>query len=301
MKVWLIGSKGMLAQAVARALDAAQTAYVGTDAEVDITDATRVHAFAADTQITHLINCAAYTNVDACETHEALATQVNGVGPANLGSTAARLGATALHISTDYVFDGSATAPYTEDAPTAPMSAYGRSKLVGEQGFLRAMATADPSAAGYVVRTAWLFGRGGKNFVSTMLRLMQERDALGVVADQVGRPTYCDDLAAAIVQLCGAVPGRRAAAGGVYHFANTGETSWHGFAEAILHAGRAAGIALRCQDVRPLSTAEYPLPARRPAYSVLSTDKITRALGAPPRPWQTCLGDYMGHWTQGTG
>ena len=278
----------MLAQAVAAAMRALGISFVGTDRELDIGDAAAVRAFAAQhTDFTHVINCAAYTQVDLCETETATATRVNVEGPANIAAAAQGLRATALHVSTDYVFAGDGAEPYREADPTGPQSAYGKTKLAGEQQFLAALS----QTPGYVVRTSWLFGHGGKNFVSTMLRLMRERDAFGVVADQVGRPTFCDDLAAALLRV-GGLTGPAAPAG-IYHFANAGVVSWHGFAEAIAATARQYGEALRCQRIDPLTTAQYPLPARRPAYSVLSTDKLTQATGMVPRAWQAALSAYL--------
>lgn len=303
MKAWILGSGGMLGQAVLRQLNSAGVPTVGPAERVDITDASRVLSFAGDQRVTHLINCAAYTQVDACEKHEAEATAVNGAGARHVAQAALRLGATALHVSTDYVFDGQASAPYTEAHPCAPLGAYGRSKRAGEEQFL-ALLGDDPDAAGaargFVVRTSWLFGHGGSgNFVRTMLRLMQSRPELKVVGDQQGRPTYCEDLAHALLRLGGLVePPARLPQPGIYHFANGGAVSWHGFAAAILEQAKAAGLPVTCQRVGAITTAEYPTPAKRPAYSVLSTEKIGSALGEAPSPWQQALQAYMKRWVQ---
>lgn len=277
----------MLGQAVAAQLRRLGHPFVGTDREVDITDAEAVRVQAEG--FSHIVNCAAYTAVDAAERDEATAHRVNGEGPENLARAAATTGATLLHVSTDYVFDGEAEAPYGEDAPCAPRSAYGRSKLAGEaalRGFGRV----------YVVRTSWLFGPGGPNFVATMIDLMRERETLRVVVDQRGRPTYTRDLAGAMLSLLGLSgpfdPGA-AAAPGVYHFANAGETTWHGFAEAILAAGRARGLSLATQEIAAITTAEFPRPAPRPAYSVLDTARLESALGLRPRPFTAALEDYL--------
>jgi dTDP-4-dehydrorhamnose reductase len=315
-RIWVPGAGGMLGQAVMHTLLAYGYRPHGTGRELDIGDAAAVAAYAAARRPTHVINCAAYTQVDACETDAAAADRVNGAGPGHLGQIAAALGARVAHISTDYVFAGTASQPYVETAPCAPVGAYGRSKWAGEQALWAALG---PTAAelGYVVRTSWLFGKGGGNFVQTMLRLFGTRPELAVVADQFGRPTYCDDLAEAVVHLLGlvkvghaaATPGGRAAdldAGqqrfapaGTYHFANAGPTSWHGFATGILQAAQAQQRPLTCTRIRAIATADYPTPAQRPAYSVLSTDKIARVLGQTPRPWQLALGDYLAHCWDG--
>jgi dTDP-4-dehydrorhamnose reductase len=284
----------MLARAVRAGLDVASVEALGTDAELDIADASAVTRFAAAQRVTHIINCAAYTRVDDAETDTVSAHRVNAIGPFNLAHVAASIDATLVHFSTDYVFDGNASSPYAEDAPCAPQGAYGRTKLQGETAVLSTLPN-DAAAARrvQVLRSSWLFGEGGQNFVATMLSLMAEREKLRVVHDQVGRPTYTVDLARAALCLAGIEPGTKASGSGVYHFANAEPTSWCDFSKVILTTARELGFPLRTQFIEPVTTAEFPRPAPRPAYSVLSTHRYERATGHVPRAWCEALRDYL--------
>lgn len=225
---------------------------------LDITDRAAVGAFVTDHAIDIIVNCAAYTAVDKAEADLHKAQLLNAEAPGILARAIQQRGGVLIQISTDYVFDGTAHTPYAEDAPTCPNSVYGRTKLAGEE----AVRAANPSAM--IIRTAWLYSRFGNNFVKTMLRLGREKEALGVIFDQIGSPTYARDLAAVIMTAIskGIVPG-------IYHFTNEGVCSWYDFTKAI---HRLAGITT-CH-VRPLHTAEYPTPAARPHYSVLDKTKI---------------------------
>ena len=287
MRIWIPGGRGMLGSAVVRALATLPHDVVVTGHDLDVGDAAAVTTFVQAHRPTHIINCAAFTRVDACETELDAATRANADGPGILGRAARDADARVLHVSTDYVFDGTATTPYAESAPTAPMSAYGRTKRAGEEQLM--VATAGESI---VMRTSWLFGLGGKNFVETIAGLMSAREELRVVADQVGRPTSTEDLAAAIVAVLG-LDGTAPAPAGIYHFANTGETTWHAFTCAIRDELARRGAPLKVRAIHAIATPDYPTPARRPAWSVLSTAKIEAVLGKRPRAWPVALSDYV--------
>ncbi|GAA1793806.1 dTDP-4-dehydrorhamnose reductase [Luedemannella flava] len=284
MTAWLVtGAGGMLGQdllAVLKDTPAAVTAL--TRADLDITDPAAVRAAVTGHDV--VVNAAAWTDVDGAESAEDAATAVNGTGVGHLADACADAGARLLHVSTDYVFPGDGTSPYPEDAPTAPVNAYGRSKLVGE----RAVTTLLPDD-GYVVRTAWLYGAGGRNFVSTMLRLAAERDTVAVVNDQRGQPTWSRALAKQLVALGSAALAGTAAAG-VYHGTAAGETTWYGLAREA--------FALRGLDpdrVRPTTSAAFVRPAPRPAYSVLGHDRWAAAGLAPLPDWRESLAAFLRH------
>lgn len=281
----LIGANGMLAQMVRRMAPDDFSVHAFGLSELDLTDVAVVRS-KLDALRPHLIiNCAAYTNVDACESNADLAFSVNGHGPGILARVARELGATLVHISTDYVFSGTATQPYREDDATDPRSVYGHSKLAGEKAIINS-----GLERYFIIRTSWLYGPGGKNFVETMVRLGRERKELRVVADQFGSPTLTGDLTMAIFELikCHPTPSF-----GIYHFTNAGVCSWHGFAEAILEEARKSGEPIITERVRPISTVEYPLPAPRPAYSVLATNKYQQATGAAVPAWHSSLVHYF--------
>ena len=292
-----MGHRGMLGQALHGELLALGHEVFATDREVDITSRDAVLDFAKSTRPSLILNAAAYTQVDAAETEEPTATAINGTGVRHLCEAARGTGAGMVHVSTDYVFDGTATRAYPEDAPRSPRSAYGRSKLLGELACEELLLSQGHPC--WLVRTSWLFGPGGNNFVRTLLGLMRERAEVRVVVDQRGRPTYSLDLARALSRLSG-LSGAAAAPPGFYHFANDGEVSWHAFTLTIAEEARALGLALRCASVLPVSTAEYPRPAPRPAYSVLDTTRFRDVTGAPPRPWRDALREYLPLLSQGT-
>jgi dTDP-4-dehydrorhamnose reductase len=277
----------MLGTALLARLERLGVPRVTSDLDVDIAEQDRVLDFARKERPTLILNAAGYTRVDDAETHEADALRANGTGPGNLGLAAADVGARVVHYSTDYVFDGRGTSPYAEDAATGPAGAYGRTKLAGEEQLLAAC----PGGA-TVIRTSWLFGENGPNFVKTMARLLAEKEELRVVADQRGRPTYTGDLADATLALAG-ISRTGAAEPGIYHFANAGEVTWHAFTLAIRDACVKHGRPVKAERILPVTTAEFPRPAPRPAYSVLGTSRIERALGAAPRDFRQALDEYL--------
>ena len=238
-----------------------------------------------------IVNAAAYTAVDGAESDEVAASAINAQAVGGIAGWAGRHGSLVVHYSTDYVFDGNAREPYPEDAPTGPAGAYGRSKLEGE----RLLAS---SGAHYLLfRTAWVYAPWGKNFLLTMLRLAAERDELRVVADQVGAPTSVALIAqatrVAIVAWLAALPRERQALEGTYHVVASGQTSWHGFAQAIVDAAASTGLLARRPAVVPIATSDFPTPARRPAYSVLDNRKFQHAFGFPLPDWTQGLTQVM--------
>lgn len=279
-KIWICGGSGMLGSHFKRLLAVKQQPFVATShQEVDITDLESVSDFVRLQKITHIINCAAYTQVDKAESEQKQAYLVNAIGPHHLAIAARRHGAHVTHFSTDYVFDGQGRSPYTEEHLCAPIGAYGMSKLAGEMKLL------DEHPNACIIRTSWLYGLPGKNFVETMLRLMAERESLRIVSDQTGRPTYCQDLAEAALDLLDQE--------GIFHFANSQETNWYLFAKEIQKQAQEIGFSLKVQKIEPIATHEYPTPARRPAYSTLSTKKLEQTIGKSPRPWQEALREYL--------
>lgn len=288
--IWLIGSKGMLASEIAYQLKDKGIDFIGTDADVDITDIKALNGFAKKhDNINWIINCAAYTAVDKQEDDEERAELLNAYGPANIADTAREIGAKLIHISTDYVFDGTGKSPYTEDMPVCPASVYGRTKAKGEV-FVREKLPENS----YIIRTAWLYGFDGKNFVYTMTRLLSEKDKVQVVNDQKGTPTYAGDLAAAILKLIDKVnEDEKSVEPGIYHFSNMGEITWYDFACEIFRLGKEKGLIKNNCYVSSCSSVEFVQKAKRPAYSVLSKEKITQALGLNIPEWQVSLSEFF--------
>jgi dTDP-4-dehydrorhamnose reductase len=275
VKVFVVGSRGQLGQSLAETAPATVD-FAGADLpELDILDAPALRAHLADERPGFVVNAAAYTAVDKAEDEPEMARRVNVDGARNVAEAACNAGARVIYISTDFVFDGSKGMPYEPDDSPAPLTVYGATKLDGEVAVREAT---DGDAI--VIRTAWLYSRFGHNFVKTMLRLMEERDELSVVADQHGTPTWARSLAEVIWAAIGPdLPG------GVYHWTDGGEASWYDFAAAIYQEARRSGLLDRDVAIRAIPTEEYPTPARRPAYSVLDCSATVAALGVEQRPW----------------
>ena len=283
MSVWITGSYGMLGSEVTAACDRRGIDHVATDAELDITDPFALRGFAEGKEISVIINCAAFTAVDRAEQETELAFRVNATGAGNLAKLAHKIKCRLIHVSTDYVFNGRKGSPYLPDDETDPLSAYGRSKLEGERMVLAEC----PAAA--IVRTAWMYGLTGANFVATMLKLFSTRGEVRVVDDQIGSPTLARDMAEALVEMSVST----AAAQGIYHYTNSGETTWFGFAARIYKLAKEAGLTKREVALVPITTAEYPTPAIRPAYSVLDCSRIEKDFGVSRRPWDEALTEHI--------
>lgn len=275
MNILVTGANGQLGnemQVLAR--ENLQHTYFFTDVqELDICDEQAVYAYVSEHKIDIIVNCAAYTAVDKAEDNVELCDKLNNIAPGYLARAAQANGAAMIQVSTDYVFDGTAHIPYTEEEPTCPASVYGSTKLEGEQNVM------DHCEKAMVIRTAWLYSIYGNNFVKTMIRLGQERDSLGVIFDQIGTPTYANDLAQAIFAAI-----NKGVVRGIYHFSDEGVCSWYDFTVAI---HRLAGIA-SCK-VKPLHTADYPAKAPRPHYSVLDKTKIKDTFGIEIPHWEESL------------
>jgi len=286
----LVGSNGMLARKIfSRGQE--NWAITGVDLpDFDLTNEDQVSSTVKRLSPDVIVNCAAYTNVDGCESREDQARLVNGTAVGYLADAAQETGATLVHVSTDYVFPGTGNTPLVEEDNVAPQSAYGRSKLLGEQAVV-----ASGLKKYFIIRTSWLYGPGGNNFVETIIRLAKEREQLGIVADQFGSPTYTADLADAIFNLLSPAhchPSSVSASYGLYHFSNDGVCSWYDFAVKIVELVRLQDV-LNVKQIDPIKTEDYPLPAPRPAYSVLSKQKYCQATGAHVPAWQESLGKYL--------
>ncbi|MGK7888830.1 MAG: dTDP-4-dehydrorhamnose reductase [Leptolyngbyaceae cyanobacterium] len=282
-KILLVGANGQLGQDLRHTLAPGNTVTAVSRAELDLTDPEAIRQLMQASAPEVVVNAAAYTAVDKAETDESTAKAVNAIAPTIMAEESHKLGATLIHVSTDYVFNGQKNTPYLETDTPSPLGVYGHTKLMGEEGIRQSCDRA------IIIRTAWVYGSQGKgNFVKTMLRLGAEREELRVVVDQVGSPTWTQDLAGAIATL---IANMETAddIGGLYHYVNSGVTSWYDFAIAIFEEAETIGFPLAIQRVMPITTAEYPTPAQRPAYSSLSNRRIAKAIGAQPPYWRKSL------------
>ena len=307
--IWLIGNKGMLGSEVSRQLEEAKLPFVGTDKEIDITNPDALENFAnniltesyfpsdlphSERRITWIINCSAYTNVEKAEEDVELAEKLNAQGPLNIARLARKIGSKLIHISTDYVFNGKGTEPYTEDMKKEPLGVYGKTKSQGEDAIQKEMNTY------FILRTAWLYGFDGKNFVYTMTNAMNKRDSVKVVADQKGSPTCAVDLAQVIIKIITKTDKAKGFFGknsvpsfGVYHFTDEGETTWYDFTQEIYRLGKKYGRITSDCSVNPCTTEEYGAKVERPAYSVLSKVKIAKELKIKIPQWQVSLEKFI--------
>jgi len=282
VKVLITGARGQLGRALQETAPSGATLTAFGHGDLDIGDAAAVSLVVVEQAPDLVINAAAYTAVDKAESDEAAAYRINGEAPGHLAAAASQSGARFVHVSTDFVFDGHGSVPYRPEQETDPLGVYGASKLAGENAAL----AADPQAL--IVRTAWVYGTTGHNFVRTMLRLMAERDEVRVVADQIGTPTYAPSLAGAIWALA------QAGASGIHHWTDSGAASWYDFAVAIQEEALALGLLERAVPIIPIATSDYPTPARRPHYSVLDKTSAIALIGRAAPHWRVNLRRMLG-------
>jgi dTDP-4-dehydrorhamnose reductase len=281
MKALVTGAGGQLATELMAAIPEGWAAKAISEADLDIRDAAAVEAAISEFAPDLVLNAAAYTAVDRAETEREIAYAVNRDGAANLARAAARTGARMAHVSTDFVFDGRATRAYRPDDATAPLGVYGASKRDGD------LAVAEAAPGALILRTAWVYSPHGGNFLKTMLRVMAARGEVRVVADQIGTPTSAATLARALWGLA------LAGAEGIHHHTDSGVASWYDFAQAIAEDGVAAGLLATLPRVVPIGTADYPTPARRPAFSVLDKTSTWAVLGGPFPHWRVAMREVM--------
>jgi len=305
-RILLIGANGQVGQELRKTLAPLGTLTAVARQQLDLTDLEAIAQTIGTLKPQLIVNAAAYTAVDKAESEPELAQRINADAPKAMATCAAECGAGLVHISTDYVFPGTAASPRCETDNTGPLSVYGKTKLAGENAIREAL------NEHIILRTAWVYGtQGTGNFLKTMLRLGKDREELNVVSDQVGSPTWAKDIADAIAQLGKQMtqkPANNPPANntpdqslyGTYHFTNSGAASWYDFAIAIFKEAKALGIPLNIQQVNPITTAEYPTPAQRPAYSVLNCQKISRRLGHTPPHWQESLHSMLQEFASAT-
>lgn len=282
MKIWILGAGGQLGSALVDRAETLGISFLASSRmEVDITDLEALKRHGEKAKATHIINCAAYTNVDGAEKETHSAFQINAEGAENAAYVAQENGMQLVHVSTDYVFDGEKGAAYTEKDRPNPLGVYGKSKWEGEE---RVLSLLQDSC---IVRTSWIFGRLGKNFISSLLGKLQMEEHIKAASDQVNRATYNRDLAGALIDL--------SCHSGVFHFANEGNLSRYQIAQDFLKEAKRRNIPVRCQMISPVSIDSFPAISPRPNFSVLDTQKVELALGRKPRLWENALKEYLDH------
>ena len=280
MKIGILGAEGLLGSSLMTQCKKKGFEVSGASRQqANIADLESLDNWICKELPTHIINCAAYTHVDHAEKDSALAFAVNAQGPANLGHLAKKMGIRVLHISTDYVFDGEKNSPYLESDRCNPQNVYGVTKWQGELKLL------DVYPEACVLRTSWLFGKKGKNFISSVWQKMQEQETLKIISDQKGCPTFADDLADVLFLMLDQ--------SGIFHFANADVVSRFQMAEDLYEEMKLRKISFRCSEILPVSSEEFPMAAKRPLYSVLDTHKIQGVMGHSSRGWKSILKDYL--------
>jgi len=292
MKLLVIGENGQLGWEVCRKGKNQGIDMSGLDLpDFDVTEPSAVKKAVSQAGISLVINASAYTAVDKAESEPEVAFAVNRDGPAYLAASCAEVRIPLIHVSTDYVFDGNKKSSYRETEPVSPLGVYGKSKAAGE------IEVRDNLKEHLILRTAWLYGIQGHNFAKTMLRLGKEKEVLSVVADQYGCPTYAADLAEAILAIADQINKGRDITWGTYHYCGKGVTTWHGFAEAIFNLAKQHD-SLMVKKVVPITTSEFPTPAKRPANSVIDCSLLTKTFNVRLRPWQESLADMLNRYYQ---
>ncbi len=283
MKLWITGSRGLVGTALQNRCQDEGIEYVATSRQdLDISSLKHIKDFLhspAGKDITHIINCAAYTDVDLAQQQQELAHQINAIGPENLGSAAHHFDLKLIHLSSDYVFGVKGDRPFTETDSCKPVSTYAKTKYEGEQRLLEVL----PQAC--ILRTSWVFGQGGKNFVSFIFNKIQKEEKINVVSDQRNRLTYVHDLSQTILSLL--------CHSGIFHFANQGETSRFEVVQQMIQTAQDRGLPVACREVFAVNSSAFPQLAERPLYSVLDTAKIENLLGISPRTWETTIKEFI--------
>ncbi|BFM08922.1 dTDP-4-dehydrorhamnose reductase [Halioxenophilus aromaticivorans] len=294
LKILIFGHNGQVGSSLVEQLNQQdQTLICPSRTEADFAHPEQVTQCIESYQPDVIVNACAYTAVDKAESDQATADAVNHLSVAAMAQAALAADIPVIHISTDYVFPGDAKQPYLEDDATGPHSVYGQTKLDGD------LALANTLPKQVTLRTSWVFGEYGNNFVKTMLRLAESRDELNVVADQHGKPTYAGDIVTSILAFLKALAEQKPIVWGTYHCSSAGETTWHGFAEAIFAEAKSLGVISKTPKVHPIPSSDFPTPAPRPAYSVLNTDKLNATLAQPLPHWSEGLHKMLRHLQQG--